>query len=231
MTVRLIRSKSIQRYLIDTLLFGFILSFFSVLLLLIFSDFDIVNSIIRGFLVAVLCVFVIQIIRFIIKELVIRGTLIKKLNTEYLKVLRNYGIFLQDELVFKGVYRGYSINIYPREETVKKNIKLFFTINAYYNYPDSLTDDFLKWKFDQDNIKTYEVGSINFGSHVAILHPIDKYKPDFKSCIDFLIDKLNELKLTPMDFSEWEKLYIQPLEEKHKLERNQVFDLFKKQKK
>ncbi len=226
MRIRLIRKNEVKKYLVDTFLYGIIFGFILFLILLIGNKIS--DSAINGFILGVEGVLIIQIFRFVIKEIIIRKSRIKKLTTTNFKTLNLLGLYLQDDLFFKGNYNGFTIHIYPRESNVGNRKTQFFTINIYYNYPVSLTDEFSRWKFDQENSKIYKVGKINFGGHVAILHPESKYSSDFISCITFMINILGELNLTPIKYSIWEKKYILPIKEKHLQERKQTINSLKK---
>ncbi|QQS51056.1 MAG: hypothetical protein IPM71_16055 [Bacteroidota bacterium] len=152
-------------------------------------------------------------------EIIVRGNQIQKLQKDNFKILEQYGIYLHDDLVFRGIYNGFWIQIYPHEEVIKKRKKLYFTINSYYDYPENLGDKDMKWHFDQKNCNKYDIGSISFGGNAVTVVPIDKYNPDFKSSIDFLIFKLHELKLKPLDFKIWEDNFVRPIKEKQEKER------------
>lgn len=157
-------------------------------------------SAIKGFSLGIVIVFGLQLLGFIIMEIFVRGNQIKKLQKENFKILEQCGIQLCDDLVFRGNYKGYRIDIYPYEVIVKKRKQLHFTIKSYYNYPDSLVNESSKLNYDQMNCNTYDIGTINFNRNIVSIVPTDGNNPDFKSLIDFLIYKLQELELTPFDF-------------------------------
>ncbi len=226
MHVRWTRKKEIQTYLIDTLLFGFILGLIVFPIILIWNN--IAKSAIYGLTWGWGTILIIQIIRFIIKVLIIRRSKIKKLKTNNFKGLNHLGIHLQDDLFFKGDYEGFTIHIYPRETNIGNTKSQVFTINIFYKYPDTLKEEFSRWKFDQENSKKYKVGKINFGGHVAILQHNNINSRDITSSINFMLKKMKELNLTPLDYTIWERKYILPLKEKHDQERKQTINLLKK---
>ncbi len=219
MKVRLLRKEEFKSYFISPLIYGPILGLIIFLVTLLDSESNI--SAAKAFVFGFSFVFGLQLLGFIVIEIIIRGNQIKKLQKKNFKILEKYRIHLFDDLVFKGNYKGFWIHIYPHEEMIEKRKKLYFTINSYYNYPDSLNDNDSKWNFDQKNCNKYDIGTINFGGNAVTIIPNDKYNPDFKSIIDFLIDKLQELKLTPLDFNIWEDNYIRPIKEKQEMERQQ----------
>jgi hypothetical protein len=219
MKIRLIRKEEFKNYFIPPLFYGPILGLIIFLVMLVDDDMRI--SAIQAFSLGLAFTFGIQLFGFITMEIFVRRNQIKKLQKENFKILGQYGIHLYDDLVFRGNYKGFWIHIYPHEEVIKKRKQLYFTINSYFNYPDSLVDKDSKWNYDQKNCDKYDIGTINFGGNAVTIVPIDKNTPDFKSSIDFLISKLEELELTPLDFSIWEDKYIKPIKEKQEKEKQQ----------
>lgn len=217
MEVRLIRKEEFKSYFIPPLFYGPILGLIIFLVMLV--DKDIKISAIKAFSLGLAFTFGIQLFGFIIMEIFVRRNQINKLQKENFKILTQYGIELYDDLIFRGNYKGFWIHIYPHEETVNKRKKQYFTINTFYNYPDFLVDKDSKWNYDQENCNKYNIGTINFGGNAVTIVPIDRFNPDFKTSIDFLIPKLHELKLTPLDFSIWEENYIRPQRDKQEKER------------
>ncbi len=219
MKVRLIRKEEFKSYFIPALFYGPILGLIIYLLMLI--DKNVQTSAIKAFSIGLAIAFGIQAFGFVIMEIFVRGNQIKKLQKENFKILGQYGIQLHDDLVYRGNYQGFWIHIFPHEGVIKKRKILYFTITSYYNYPDSLIDKESRWNYDQKNCNKYDIGTINFGGNAVTIVPNDKYYPDFKSSIDFLINKLQELKLVPLDFSTWENNYIRPIKEKQEKEKEQ----------
>lgn len=215
--VRLIRKEEIKSYLIPALFYGPILGLIIFIVTLVDNSIQI--SAIKAFSFGLAITFGIQILGFVVMEIIVRGNQIKKLQKDNFKILVQFGIQLHDDLVFRGKYQGFWIHIYPHEVNIKKRKQLYFTINSYYNYPVDLVDNDSKWNYDQENCYNYDIGAINFGGNAVTIVPINKNNPDFKSSIDFLIHKLNELKLTPLDFTIWEDKYIKPIREKQEEER------------
>ena len=217
MKVRLIRKEEFKTYFIPPLFYGPMLGFIIFLVGLVDNEFNIsaINAFIFGFALT----FGIQLIGFIIMEVFVRRNQIQKLQNENFGALEQYGIQLHDDLVYRGNYKGFWINVFPQEENIKKQKKLYFTINTYFNYPDNIVDKDSQWDYDQQNCNKYDVGTINFGGNTVTVVPIDKYNPDFKSSIDFLIFKLQELKLSPLDFKIWEDLYVKPIKDKQEKEK------------
>ncbi len=226
MKVRLIRKEEYKSYFISPLIYGPLLGLIIYLVALVDNEFSM--SVGKSFVLGIAFAFGLQLFGFIIMEMFVRGNQIKKLQTENFKILDQYGIYLMDDLVFRGKYKGFWIHIFPNEEVVKKRKKLYFVINSYYDYPDYLNDKDSKWDFDKANCNKYEVGTINFGGNAVANVPNDKYNPDFKSSIDFLISKLQELELKPLDFKIWEDNYIRPIKEKQeKEEQKRTKQIFK----
>jgi len=219
MKVRLIRKEEFRSYFIPALFYGSILGLIIYFVMLL--DKSVQTAAIRAFSLGLGIAFGIQIFGFIVMEIIVRINQIRKLQKENFKILSHFGIQLHDDLVYKGNYKGFWIHIYPHEEIVKKRKQLYFTINSYYNYPDSLVDKDSKWNYDQKNCDKYDIGTINFGGNAVTIVPIDRNNPDFKSSIDFLVFKLHKLGLTPLDYSIWEDKYIKPIKEKQEKEKQQ----------
>lgn len=198
MKVRLIRKEELRSYFLPVIIYGPILGLIIFLVMRVDNTMQI--SAIKGFSLGIVIIFGLQLLGFIIMEIFVRGNQIKKLQKENFKILEQCGIQLCDDLVFRGNYKGYWIHIYPYEVIAKKRKQLNFTIISYYNYPDTLVDESSKLNYDQENGKTYDIGTINFNKNIVSLVPTDGDNPDFKSLIDFLIYKLQELELTPFDF-------------------------------
>lgn len=219
MKVRLIRKEELKSYFIPPLIYGPILGLIIFLVSLVDNELNISAS--KAFVIGFTFAFGLQLFGFILMEIFVRGNQIQKLQKENFKILEQYGIHLLDELVYRGNYKGFWIHVNPHEEVIKKRKRLYFTINSYYNYPDSLNDNDSKWNFDQKNCNKYDIGTISFGGNAVTIVPNDKYNPDFQSSIDFLLEKLQELNLTPLDFNTWEDNYIRPIREKQEKEKQQ----------
>ena len=217
MKVRLIRKEELKSYFISPLIYGPILGLIIFLVTLVDNEFNI--SVGKSFILGIAFAIGLQLFGFIIMEIIVRRNRIKKLQKDNFKILDQYGIHLSDDLVFRGKFKGFWIHIFPNEEVIKKRKKLYFTINSYYDYPDSINNKDLRWNFDQKNCNNYDIGTINFGGNAVTIVPNDKYNPDFKSSIDFLISKLQDLKLTPLDFNVWENNYIKPIKAKQEKEK------------
>ena len=173
------------------------------------------HSLLFGFVVWCIMVFVVGGIAFFGEEYFVRKKRIKRLKSEKYSFLHEESFQLHSDLFFEGTYQGYFIKVLPlsKLQTATKEIE-YDVIEAYYT-------------FDAENSKekeltgSYFLGELFFSNHCVGFLPKDWENPDFKSNLDELISILQRENLKPLSKEDWEDSFGKELREQQEKEKSQ----------
>lgn len=166
-------------------------------------------SLLMGFFVWSIMVFLVGGIAFGGHEYFERKKRIKKLKSKKYSFLHKESFQLHSDLFFEGTYKEYFIRVLPMSEwqNARKEIE-YYIIEAYYTF--DLENDEEK---EKNLTGVYFLGELHFSNHCVGYIPKDWRNPDFKNNLDGLISILKREKLKPFSKEDWESSFGKELKE------------------